>query len=244
MEEKLNKEAEYMLNYLKRTYGFNKADFDKWIPKGGDILNYIGLQVIYVDFNRDENGNWTNKTYRAIINNISDFENLSSTYLVNYTLFRDEDKEPEIKEDRIYPVGISFSNPDETGKMFRLVPMSLHCKAVETEELYGRLSILMAKKETLSIKELTTISESKNMDEILDYSHNIVAIMKTIDNEILYFRVNKLDLRHTHKDKYKLTLYDKDKKSINLNISQEDKIYEFIYRKEKLAEVKVIDLGN
>lgn len=231
------------LKKLKKLYGFDKNDI-KWISNGADILKYIGIETIFVEFIKDAEGNWTNKLKKSIITSITDFDPMTDTYLIKYRLV-DEDKDTSWREMRIISEGFSFGNPEETGKMYRFVPYSLHCKLAETEAFYARIKNLFEKRDTLSLESLKQISESKEKEKTLSYRCNIGAAIKTVDGDILWFRLSNITLRHTHKDKYSLTLTDDNNKTYYLNISSNDTSYKFSYSKgEVIGDIKIIDLED
>ena len=235
------KEESKNLEVMKKRYGFDKADA-KWIPGGGEILKCIGVEVIMVEFNKGEKG-WTNKIKKAYIISISDYDPMTSTYLCKYRLV-DEDKETSWREVRIIPEAFSFENPEETRKMIRFVPYSLHCKMAEEEAMYYRVSQLFDSRKTLPIENLKQISESKEQEKTLTYACNIAAVIKTIDDQTLYFRINKLNLRHNYKDNYLLTLTDEWKKAYTIPIIASEEEYVFKFNGDKIGLLKIIDLED
>ena len=230
------------LEILKKRYGFDKAD-TKWLLDGGDILKYIGVEVILVDFLRDVNNNWTNKIKKASIISISDYDLMTMTYLCKYRTI-DEDKETSWREVRINPGGFSFENPEETGKMLRFIPYSLHCKIAEEEALYYRLGELFDKRKTLPIENLKQLSESKEQDKTLNFACNIGAVIKTEDNQTLYFRIHKLNLRHNYKDNYNLTITDGTNKAYTVPINSSAENYVFKFNGENIGLLKIIDIED
>lgn len=232
----------HLLKKLKSYYGFNKGN-TKWISDGADILKYIGIEVIFINFNKDADGNWVNKIKRALILSISDFDPMTDTYLVKYRIVN-EDKDTSWREIRIIPEGFSFGNPEETGNMVRFVPYSLHCEIAETEAFYGRLFELFTKRDTMPFKSLEQISVSKEQDKTLNYRCNIGAVIKTVDNEILWFRISKLTLKHSYKDKYKLIISDSANKTYLIDISSKEKEYKMTLGNEEIGVIKIIDLED
>lgn len=235
------------LDVIINRYGFDKAD-QKWIPNGGDILKYIGVEVILVDFIRDGEGKWSNKIKKAYIKSISDYDPMTVTYLCRYRIV-DEDTDTSWREKRIIPEGFSFENPEETGKMIRFIPYSLHCKMAEDEALYYRLGELFDNRSTLPMTSLEVISSSKEQDKTLNYSCNICAVIKTVPDEegnskILYFRINRLNLRHSYKDNYNLILTDNSNRSYTILIKSSDSQYKFKFNEEIIGDLKLIDLED
>ena len=236
------KEESKNLEVMKKRYGFDKAAA-KWIPGGGEILKLIGVEVIMVDFIRNASSGWTNKIKKAYIKSISDYDPMTMTYLCQYRLV-DEDKETSWREIRIIPEGFSFENPEETGKMIRFVPYSLHCKMAEEEAMYCRLGELFDKRKTLPIENLKQISGSKEQEKTLTYACNIGAVIKTEDNQILYFRIHKLNLRHNYKDNYNLTITDESKKAYTIPITMSEENYVFKFNGDRIGLLKIVDLED
>lgn len=228
------------LELFKEKYGYNKGDL-RYIPEGADILKYIGVEVIFVEFTKINN-EWTNKIKKAIINEITDYDPMTLTYLCKYRLV-DEDKENSWRELRIIPEGFSFNQPEIEGKMYRFIPYSLHCKMAEDEALYNRLSILYAKRDTMILSNLENLSVSKEQDKTLNYAMNIGLVIKTIDNNILWFRISKLSLKHKYKNVYSLRVENKNNKNYTIEITGDQKEYKFIYNGTEIGSAKIIDLA-
>lgn len=244
--KELTSAASEFVEDLRVRYGLNKSDMSKWLPEGCEIMKHVGMEVVFIDYLRDDQGNWSNSVKRALLKNISEYDPMTITYKADFVVYNSDDPNDftEMSE-RIYPEGISFGNPEESGKMFRLNPTSLHCKSVEEEDFYSRLFIIESKNKTLSIDSIKTITDSASKDKTLKYACNIMAVIKLYDGEILYFRVHDINLRHTHKDQYRLVLTDNKGKSINLNITSQDEFYNLTYGKDNIVgTVKVIDLAG
>ena len=236
------KAKEEILKEMKDRYGFSKTD-TKWLPEGSSILEYIGIDLIVIEFTKDpEKNEWSNKLKKGIILSMSDFEPISGTYLCKY---RTDDMEADSwKEVKIIPEGFELLGPD-SNKMVRFVPYSLHSKMVETEEFYNKMFIKQAKAKTLAINELSMISESKDLERILEYFHNIGAVIKTVDNEVLWFRIKKLSVKHLHGTTYTITLTSWDNKRYTLNeIQSSDEEYKFIVEHSEIGKLKIIDLAR
>ena len=235
------KTKDEILKDLKDRYGFSKTD-SKWLPEGSSIIEYIGIDLIVIDFQRDpEKNEWTNTISKGVILSLSDYDPISCTYLCKY--HKDGMDKDSWKEVRIIPEGFELIGPD-ANKMVRFVPYSLHSKMIETEEFYRKLFELQVKSSTLAIQELKTISESKDQEKILEYSHNIGAIIKTVDNDVLWFRIKKLNIHHHHSTVYTITITSWDNKMYTLReISSTDDIYKFIVSHEEVGSIKIIDLA-
>ena len=227
--------ARTRIEILKGKYGFNKFSYE-YIPAGSEILKWIGQVVIFCDHKRNESGEWEVKIDKAQILSIADFNPMTMTYKVKYKL----DNEEEEKELEIIPEGYSWGNPEETGVMQRFIPYSLHCKLVETEIFYARLKELWGIRKTLPIESLKTISESKEKDKILKYSNHIAAIIKLDDTEdILYFRLHSLKIRHRAGKNYNIAFGDGET-VFNIMVDSEQDTYRF----EDLGDLKFIDLAS
>ena len=240
MEKKENKNLEI----FKKKYKYKKNDL-KWIPEGASILEYIGIEVVFVKFIKDSDANkkWSTNIKKSYIISISDYDPMTSTYLCKYRIVG-EDKETSWREMRIIPEGFSFENPEETGTMYRFIPYSLHCKLAETEAFYARVDEIEKKKDTLPVESLKQISESKEQDKVLTYSCNIGAAIRTIDDDILWFRISKLSLRHTYKNNYNLTITDAEGKAITLQINSDLKNYNLKFGGDGIGTLKIIDLED
>lgn len=228
------------LEELKKLYGFSTASI-KWIPEGGDLLRYIGLEVVFVDFKKDDKGEWSSTFKPAKILNINDYDPISMTYNIKYQL----DGEDGWKEERIIPEGFSFdiAGAGIQNTMNRFIPESMHLACIEEDQFYKRLFELHAKRDTLTTQALQSISSSKEQYKTLKYACNIGAVCKTVDGFTLYFRVCGLKLRHQKGKTYELTLIDTAKHSYVINgITDDDKSYKWRVGGEEIGELKLIDL--
>ena len=223
---------------LRKKYGYNKASY-KYIPAGSVILKYMGLIVVYIDFKKDDD-DWKMETVeKAQINSISDYDPMTMTYLCKYKLSSDKPEDSD-REIRIVPEGFSWGNPEETGEMKRFMPYSLHCQLVEDEAFWIRLSELWDSRDTMALEGLTTISQSKEKDAVLKYSHNIGALIKLESGELLWTRLHGLTLTHKAGNKYKLK-FENEKESWTMMISSDEKVYDF---ENGIGQVKIIDLAS
>lgn len=228
-----------VLERMKSRYGFSKTSL-KWIgSEGASILENVGMEVVAVEFTKNENGDWSNVIKAAVIQEISEFDPMTITYLCKYKIVGEEGD--EIKEVRIIPEGYSLIG-DDSNWMIRFVPYSQHCKLSETEAFYNRLFKIQAKAKTISLTSLETLSSSKEMEQTLGYSMNIGAVIKTEDNEILWFRVKKLNVHHKFKDNYNLSLTSWDDKNFVIPIKSSDEEYDFSVNKTFIGKMKLVDL--
>lgn len=220
------------LEALKKRYSFNKGSY-KYIPAGGEILKYIGQPMIFVDFKKDENGDWQSTYETAIVESISDFDPMTMTYLCKYKL---ADNEP--KEIRIIPEGFSWGDPEETGEMKRFVPTSLHYQLQEDELFFKRLEDLWNERQTIDLDSLKTLSESKEQEKTLKYTHQIGALIKTADDgKFMWVRLWKLGLTHRNGEYYNLSFGD-ERNRWTVTIKKSDTEYEL----KDIGTFKLIDL--
>ena len=216
---------------LVKNYGYDRKSY-KYIPAGAEILKYIGQIVVLVNYKK-ENGIWSSTFEKAAIESIDNFDNITMTYSCKYKV----EGSDELKEIRIIPEGFSFGNPEETGEMKRFIPYSLHCQMVEDEVFYSRVASLYEDRKTLPIEALQMISDSKKQDEILKYSRNIGAAIKT-DSGVVWVRLHKLSLHHKSGSKYYLNIGD-PKNDWNIVISKEDDEYIL----HDLGTMKILELS-
>ena len=235
------KSKDEILVELKDRYGFSPTD-TKWLPEGASIMEYIGIDLIVIEFNKTEKGDWTNTMKRGHIISLDEFDPISSTYLCKYVVEGMETG--NWKEVRIIPEGFELVGPDSM-TMTRFVPYSLHSKTIETEEFFKTLKVLNQTTKELDMSELLTISNSKNQDAILGYSHNIGALIELEDGEILWFRIKNIELRHHHKTVYNIVLTAWDNKRYVLGeIDSSEPTHKFTVEHSEVGRFKIIDLSR
>lgn len=230
------------IDKLKELYGFNTASL-KWSPEGGDLMNYIGLGVICVDFEKDSSGKWGSTTYPVVIKEIGDYNPQSMTWIIKYYKLDDPDK--KILEEQIIPEGFSFSIADNglQSKMLRFIPEHLHIKCMEEAAFYERLEKLYDTTDTLPLENVQQISSSKERKNLLRYTHNICAICKVKDTgEILKFRLWDLKLRAVKGKASEITLVDEDKNTYILKVREDEKKYSWSVDGKEIGDLKIIDL--
>ena len=86
-----------------KDYSFQPGDY-KWLVGGGNILKYVGTEVIFATYETMENDEFKENYQEAHIHEISGYEPVTMTYLIKYTVGKD----PEVKEDRIIPEGFTM----------------------------------------------------------------------------------------------------------------------------------------
>ena len=220
------------LEALKKRYGFNKGSY-KYIPAGGEILKYIQQPMIFVDFKRNDEGEWNSTFESAFIESISDFDPMTMTYNLKYKL-----ADGVLKEIRVIPEGFSWGDPEETGIMQRFVPTSLHYLLQEDELFYKRLQEIWDSRETMPIESLKTLGESKEQEKTLKYTHNLGALIKTLDDSrLLWIRIYKLGVSHRNGEYYNLSFGD-ERNRWTVTIKKGDTEYEL----KDIGTFKLIDL--
>lgn len=217
-------DTEKQINQLRKDYGFSKGSY-KYILPGSEIFKYVGQIIYRIYFEKDESGEWKTTMSPAIITKVNEFNGATMTYKINYVL--NTNPEEELVEE-IIPEGFSFGNPEETGKMIKFTPRSIHNQLVEDEFFYTERLKELYKDNALNIDELKTISESKNQDEILRYSHNvgICVLNSTTIDEYFYIRAHKIKITHKGGSKYELFVADNNK-NWNFIIDSSDTEFDF-----------------
>lgn len=239
LEFKAEKELTTLDKY-KKLYGFYEGNLN-YVPRGGDLLKHVGSSVAMIDYSRDSLGRWDYSLKEVTIESITNYDPMTVTYDLKYKVIGEE----VTKEVKIIPEGFSFENPEETGKSLRFLPLSMHFKVQEEKGFYDMLSSRFDNAETLSIEALENISESKEQADLLGRNYNIAAVIKTAEEkpEILYFRIDKLKIKHNKQDNYAITLVNFEKeKTYTFLINGKDSSYKFSYGKEKIGDLKIIDL--
>lgn len=237
---------------FKKNYGLNTGD-PKWIINGGDLLRYVGMEVVYIDYKKDKTtGEWSSRIERAIIKRIDDFDPITMTYHILYDLL--DSKQTDLEE-RIIPEGYSFDIMGQgiQDSMNRFTPYSYHLILQEEDLFYKRLLEGWDINKTLPFEALKTINENKEKSKLLKYAKNIVALIRPFkdqnaeeleySDEVLQFRIFDLILKHEYKEDWRLMIKDRTGKSFNLLISEkEEDSYEFKLGKDLVGDLKIIDL--
>jgi len=248
---------------FKKLYGFNSGDI-KWILDGGDILRYSGQDVIFVDYKRsDEDGNdvWTNTIEKANIISISDYDPITMTYLIKYTLPARKEERGEVHEERIIPEGFTFDIMGQglQKSMHRFTSYSMHERLVEEAEFYKRVNKLFKERDTLPFGALAALQDNKEQSKTLGYAKYIVAAVKPVhkventddleygedDDDLMIFKIKALRLKHEYKNTWRLLLTASDGKNYSLPVNDDETdFYEFYLGKELVGDLKIIDLAD
>lgn len=150
-----------------------------WDAQGGEILEYIGLDVVFLEFTKvEETGGWKQETSKAKIEEIGDFDPMTGTYAAKLIVSK-EGKEEETIEKRIISAGFLFGDPEENGYTFRLVPFSQHYKFLERGQFFERLGKMYEEdKGVIGVEQLQAVlgkSGAQNLRHIL----NLNAVIDT-----------------------------------------------------------------
>jgi len=220
---------------LKEKYGFNKGSY-KYVPRGAEILKMIGQNVIKVEYDKKEDGTWNTKFGPALLVSVSDFDPINMSYKAVYQ----EVGKEETEEFTMIPEGYSWADSENVSHIIRLLPGSMHCQLMEDELFYERLKTLWETRPTLDFIALTGLASSKDKDTSLRYSRHLACLIKLEDEEdVLYFRIHKLNLKHKSGKDYALSLWDGDDNSIRALIKSDEKEYNF---ELGIGKFKIIDL--
>ena len=208
----------------------------KFVPKGGEMLKYIGSSVFHVKLTRENaESPWSVKQTLVTIEDISDWEPLSGTYKTTYTDGIDT------VSMRMIPEGFKFENSDETNNVERFVPLSIHYMLQHLEIFYTRLENLFKTKKSLPIEALKKIQES-NQEEQLGYYHNVGFILNHPEKGICYFRIQKMTPIIKMGKEWKFSIQDEDGNIFPLKIKEGNEVNQFYLNGESLGEFKIMDI--
>ena len=229
---------------LIEKYGYNTGS-SKWIPSGSEILQLIGTTAIFVEYNKNEKtGKFVSSFKQALIRSINDFDPVTITYEITYSL---EDNPDKILKERIIPEGFSLdiAGGGIQNYMNRFIPYSLHCKCIEEGFLYDRLENLYNKRDTLPLNSLKNISISKEQEKLLTYSNNLWVVIRVENTgQILGYRIHSLTVKKDTKTKWRIFAYDSEGKNISVSFEPEETEYKLVIGKESIGTLKIIDLAE
>lgn len=239
---------------LVSDYSFNKASL-KWIPKGGEILESIGQEVVYLDYTRaDSESPWEVKIKRAYVQSIHDYEPLTGTYEIIFSLVGEEPEDGDLlKRERIIPEGFSYNSPDLHNWMHRFVPYSLHFKLGEVETHYERLKSLFATRKGMTFKELKTIKAQEDHDKVFGFFRNIQVVINTdveggLGIGIIAFRLNNMSEPQLLSKKWSFGLWDSENNyfPVKLERSEEesDVFKNWSVGGDIIGDMKIIDVAD
>lgn len=241
------------LEAIKKSCGYNPAS-PKWISRGGELMKYLGVEVMKIDFKR-EGETWKTDMGRALLLQANNYDPLTETVElvwkdVDYTK---PEEEWEIKTTKIVPPGFSFENPEESGEMTRFLPYSLHTEKIETEAYYAKLGFLfgMEGKEdrSMTLENIQALASSRDRVNSLCHIHFIAAVVKPVGSDEIYtYRLGDITLRHQFKSVWKVTAKDdtgKNEMTLFIDADPENPTHVFEMRdagNRIEAEVKFFDL--
>lgn len=235
-----------------KDYSFQPGDY-KWLVGGGNILKYIGTEVIFATYETLENDEIKENYQEAHIHEISGYEPVTMTYLIKYTVGKD----PKVKEDRIIPEGFIMIDEKDKGKpkiMHKFIPYSHHMNMIETASYYNLVGKYFDEnRKVIPFKGLKILAENKDQSNLLGYSVNLVAAIRPVkeengetyndESQLYIFRISKLGLKHKFGHEWILSLTDQEKNTYTILINDEDEYYEF-FLKDRVGDLKIIDLGG
>ena len=219
---------------LKKKYGFDKGSY-QYVPRGAEILKMIGQNVIKVEYDKKDDGTWDTHFGPAFLVSVSDFDPINMSYKAVY---REEGKGEQ--EFRMIPEGYSWADSDDITHIIRLLPGSMHCQLMEDELFYERLKELWKTRSTLDFTALSGLASSKDKDTTLRYSRHLACLIQLEgEEEILYFRIHKLGLKHRAGKEYAISLWDGEDNSVKAMITSDQTEYDF---ELGLGKFKIVDL--
>ena len=108
------------LEEFRDLYGFSSGSL-KWIPEGGDILNYIGQEIVYVQYDKPNPSEdvWVNSFKNVKVLEIGDFDPLTITYNIKYQFYESGVPVGDVLEERIIPEGFNYDITGQTSESSR-----------------------------------------------------------------------------------------------------------------------------
>lgn len=217
---------------------------------GGEILKYIGTEVIYAKFTKNaENGGWDNNLQTTRIDYIGDYDPMTGTYKVKHTT-----KAGEVVETRIMSAGFEWGDPEEKETTSRLIPMSKHYEMMELTLYFERLRDSYFKNRgTIGLEQIKSLVESKSKDGL----RNILWIAAVIDSDtdkglrqgILTFRITEVFNLQRRAKSWSFNLRDEDGTFLPVQkfTQEEDGTWiakDFSYGGEVIGDLKIIDIES
>ena len=219
---------------LRENYGFNKGSYN-YVPAGSEILKYIGQTVVYVSYKKKSDGTWDTEYYPVLLESISDFDSLNMSYKVSVK----KEKDSPSHEFRMIPEGYNWVESEDADFIERILPVSMHQSLVEDEFMYARFKELYETRDTLPVDSLYGLSTSKEKAQTIRYSRHLAVLIKLNgSDDVLYFRIQDLNLKHKSGKVYYLSVSDGDSHTYRVQIDSDQKSYPF----ETVGEFKIIDL--
>ena len=126
-----------LVDIVKENYSLDPKS-PKWVLNGGEIIKYVGIPLVMIEFKKIDDKWTTPKIFTATIESISDWDGITLTYAIKYS-YEDNGSIVTVNNKRIIPEGFVFNNPEVDGWAIRFVPYSLHMQMTEEEQFYKRL---------------------------------------------------------------------------------------------------------
>lgn len=217
----------------KQNYKFSTTS-EKWVMEPGSFARYIGMPVLLITHKKTPDGKWDVTDSTVLINSVGDFEPIMESQLIRYTT-----SDNEIKEERVNPIGMTVGNPEELSEILRFVPLKVHYRLQEELAFVSRIKKMWEENKSVPTQAIQQLSESKDQISILR-SQYIVAVYKK-GEELSYFRIKKLSLRHVVKSKYNLNITAEDGNNFVYSANSVDGKLT-ISEDNELGELKLIDV--
>ena len=200
------------LKDLKEEYTYNPAG-PEWGIVGGTLAEYLGMEVVKINFKKNAEGEWEQKIGKALLISLTDYDPLTETSLLSWKEvdYAVPEKDWKRKETRVVGPGFSFGNPEDVGEMTRFLPYSLHVRKVETETLNEKLkfAFLNLSHRAVSLEDLQVLANGKDRKRLLKEVHNLrLVVMPEGEDRVATYRVGDIHVQHQIKSTYKITLSD------------------------------------
>ena len=218
--------------------------------RGGEILKYIGSEVVFISFTKnEENGAWENKIEMTHLDYIGDYDPMTNTYLVRHTLKVSGD----VKETRILSNGFEWGDPDERGYTSRLLSLSRHYEALESEMYFERLrEMYFSNSNVLGADQIASLG-GKSGKSLLEHIFWIVAVIDTetdrgIKSGLLSFRISEVSGLSKRSKHWSFNLRDSFGDLVIVPKFAQDpetgiwSAKDFSYNGQILGDLKVIDI--
>ena len=238
---------------LVSDYAFNKASL-KWIPGGSQLIEYIGQEVVFVDYTRaGAESDWKIDIKRALIQTIHDFEPMTGTYEIIFSLIGEGENGTDLlQRERVIPEGFSYNNPDESNWMHRFVPYSLHFKMGETEIMYMRMQKLFETRAGMTMGEIKKL-QTEDPKKKLEFFNNVRAIVDTnveggLGIGTLTFRITEITEPKLLSKTWRFGIYDKERNYFPIKIDraneEETVIKGWTLGDEVIGDLKIMDIAD
>jgi hypothetical protein len=225
------------LEKFKERYGFNTGSV-KWLPQGGELLKYIGQEVILIEYTKNEDSSWSSSYSPVQVKSIDSYDPKTNTYKIVYS-YKDK---PEVdEEERIIPEGYRFfpgEMVENTNYTNQFIPESTHLRCIEESGFYSSLSSMWSSKPSENLDNINSMIKSSDTQkgETLIRRIHLAAVIKTSSNDILYFRIIKFRYRTRKGGLVELELRDSENNLVTAT-GQKNSVS---YRLSGIGELKII----